>query len=190
MATSTTTFSILSLTLYHTLSARTSLPSPMCVCVCVLGRMDRFRRKTHIFPQCILIVFSPLFSFSISGRPEPTVTWFNGTDQLQTAGGIAMGRHVIVNRLEVPQIGRDAYNSTFRCQATNTKMVPAVERAVRLDMLRKCCSCLLCYRTCHFIAFSPLMCMPQRTYNRNECFSEMVRRRTINSVEQTESSLG
>lgn len=81
-----------------------------------------------------------LFS-SYLGRPEPSVTWFNGSDQLQTAGGIAMGRHVIVNRLEIPQIGRVAYNSTFRCQATNTKMVPAVERAVRLDMLRKYCCC-------------------------------------------------
>lgn len=89
----------------------------------------------HFF-QCTVSCFA--FSVLISGRPEPTVTWFNGTDQLQTAGGIAMGRHVIVNRLEVPQIGRDAYNSTFRCQATNTKMVPAVERAVLLDMLCKC----------------------------------------------------
>lgn len=48
-----------------------------------------------------------------------------------------MGRHVIVNRLEVPQVHRDAFNTTFKCQAANTKLVPPAERTVRLDMLRK-----------------------------------------------------
>lgn len=54
-----------------------------------------------------------------------------------------MGRHVIVNRLEVPHVTRDAYNSSLKCQASNTKMVPAVERTVRLDMLCKYMSKLI-----------------------------------------------
>ena len=54
-----------------------------------------------------------------------------------------MGRHVIVNRLEIPHLTRDAYNSTLRCQASNTKLAPPVERIVRLDMLCKyLCVCL------------------------------------------------
>lgn len=48
-----------------------------------------------------------------------------------------MGKHVVVNRLEIPHLTRDAYNSTLRCQASNTKLAPPVERIVRLDMLRK-----------------------------------------------------
>jgi len=70
-------------------------------------------------------------------RPEPSVFWFNGTDSLQSNSGLQTGRHVVVNRLQLWNLTRDAYNSTFRCQATNTKLVPAIERAVRLDMLLK-----------------------------------------------------
>lgn len=73
----------------------------------------------------------------ISGRPEPSVTWFNGSQPVQTTGGIPMGRHVIVNRLEVQHVTRDAFNTTYKCQASNTKLVPPAERTVRLDMLCK-----------------------------------------------------
>lgn len=77
------------------------------------------------------------YSYCLAGKPGPNVTWFNGTEPIQTAGGVAMGRHVIVNRLEIPHLTRDAYNSTLRCQASNTKLAPPVERIVRLDMLCK-----------------------------------------------------
>lgn len=76
-------------------------------------------------------------SLKIVGRPEPMVTWFNGSDPIHTAGGVAMGRHVIVNRLVIPNLSREAYNSTLRCLASNTKLAPPVERIVRIDMLRK-----------------------------------------------------
>ncbi|CAD6994652.1 unnamed protein product [Ceratitis capitata] len=42
------------------------------------------------------------------GRPEPVVTWINGTRQLESGNGVSMGRHVTVNRLEVPNISRSA----------------------------------------------------------------------------------
>ncbi|XP_065359099.1 putative uncharacterized protein DDB_G0282133 [Calliphora vicina] len=71
------------------------------------------------------------------GRPEPVVTWMNGTQQLESGSGVSMGRHVTVNRLEVPHITRSALNNTYRCQASNTKLVPPVERSIRIDMLLK-----------------------------------------------------
>ncbi|XP_061400254.1 synaptogenesis protein syg-2-like, partial [Musca vetustissima] len=71
------------------------------------------------------------------GRPEPIVTWMNGTQQLESGNGVSMGRHVTVNRLEVPRITRSALNNTYRCQASNTKLVPPVERSIRIDMLLK-----------------------------------------------------
>lgn len=78
-----------------------------------------------------------LFNIYFAGRPEPSVTWIKGNSLVQTAGAVSMGRHVSVNRLEVFKVGRDALNTTFKCQASNTKLVPPVERSVRLDMLRK-----------------------------------------------------
>ena len=72
-----------------------------------------------------------------AGRPEPTVSWFNGVESIRTGGGVSMGRHVTVNRLEVLQLSRDVLNNTYKCQASNTKLVPPSERTVRLDMLCK-----------------------------------------------------
>lgn len=93
-------------------------------------------------------LFNCIILFEI-GQPEPTVAWFNGTQAIQTTGAISMARNVIVNRLEVQQVTRDAFNTTYKCQVSNTKLVPPAERLVRLDMLCKyiidnlCCS--LCW---------------------------------------------
>ncbi|XP_055695967.1 uncharacterized protein LOC129797437 isoform X2 [Lutzomyia longipalpis] len=72
-----------------------------------------------------------------SGRPEPSVAWYNGVMPLSTGTGVSMGRHVTVNRLEMNHVTRDALNSTYKCQASNTKLVPPAERSVRLEMLLK-----------------------------------------------------
>ncbi|XP_055627743.1 uncharacterized protein LOC129769468 [Toxorhynchites rutilus septentrionalis] len=71
------------------------------------------------------------------GRPEPTVTWLNGDEVMQTGGGVSMGRHVTVNRLEIHKIARSALNNTYKCQASNTILVPPAERSVRVEMLLK-----------------------------------------------------
>ncbi|CAD7090616.1 unnamed protein product, partial [Hermetia illucens] len=70
-------------------------------------------------------------------RPEPVVTWFNGSQPLQIGNGVLMGRHVTVNRLEVHQLTRDALNNTYRCEASNTKLAPPSIKTVRLEMLLK-----------------------------------------------------
>lgn len=115
------------------------------------------RYSVYFFQQLLLIFFflSILFDY-FSGRPEPIVSWFNGTEPIQTNGGVAMGRHVIVNRLEIPHLTRAAYNSTLRCQASNTKLAPPVERTVRLDML---CKWYLFIQNCIY-----KMCMNSKIY--------------------------
>ncbi|XP_049303041.1 uncharacterized protein LOC105233944 isoform X1 [Bactrocera dorsalis] len=69
------------------------------------------------------------------GRPDPIVNWFNGTQKLNTGDGESMGRHVTTNRLEVLNIPRSALNITYRCRAFNTKLVPPIERSIRIEML-------------------------------------------------------
>ncbi|XP_049786342.1 hemicentin-2-like [Schistocerca cancellata] len=68
------------------------------------------------------------------GRPPPTVSWF--VDDRLTEGQLqAVGRHVVVNRLEVPRVSRQQLNTAFKCQASNTKLVLPQEKTVRLDLL-------------------------------------------------------
>lgn len=86
----------------------------------------------------VVIIKQHFPCFYSTGRPEPTVTWLNGDEIMQTGGGISMGRHVTVNRLEIPKMTRSALNNTYKCQASNTKLVPPAERSIRVDMLRKC----------------------------------------------------
>lgn len=43
----------------------------------------------------------------------------------------------MVNKLTVRHLTREQLNSTFKCQASNTKLMTPVEKAVRLELLRK-----------------------------------------------------
>lgn len=49
----------------------------------------------------------------------------------------AIGGNVIVNRLEVPGVKREHLNSSYKCQASNTKLMMPVEKTVRLELLCK-----------------------------------------------------
>lgn len=78
-------------------------------------------------------------SFFFAGRPIPTVTWFVN-DRIVEGQIESIGHHVIVNRLEVARVRRQHLNSTYKCQASNTKLMMPAEKLVRLELLRKCCS--------------------------------------------------
>nr|CAH7737718.1 unnamed protein product [Callosobruchus chinensis] len=70
------------------------------------------------------------------GRPPPTVSWF--ANERMVSGHVeAIGNHVTVNRLEVSAITRQQLNSTYKCQASNTKLMMPVEKTVRLELLLK-----------------------------------------------------
>ncbi|XP_018321411.1 hemicentin-1 isoform X2 [Agrilus planipennis] len=68
------------------------------------------------------------------GRPPPAVNWFVN-DQIRKGHFEAIGNNVMINRLEMRQVKREDLNSTFRCQASNTKLVMPAEKTVQLDML-------------------------------------------------------
>ncbi|XP_045537791.1 hemicentin-2 [Papilio machaon] len=69
------------------------------------------------------------------GRPEPTVSWLiNGTIEPKYIG-VKTDTHVVVNRLEIQKLQRDDLNTTFKCRATNTHLVPPQEKTVRLEMI-------------------------------------------------------
>lgn len=47
------------------------------------------------------------------------------------------GTNVIVNKLEVRHVKRHQLNSTFKCQASNTKLMQPAEKTIRLELFCK-----------------------------------------------------
>lgn len=95
-----------------------------------------FNQKINVTnKQFKLTESNKFFKYQLIGRPEPNVTWYNGAQAVQTNGAVSTSRHITVNRLEINHVKRDALNSTYVCQASNTKLVPPAERAVRVEML-------------------------------------------------------
>lgn len=77
-----------------------------------------------------------ILSYFVIGRPVPTVSWFVN-DRIVEGQLDQIGHHVIVNRLEVPRVRRQHLNSTYKCQASNTKLMMPAEKMVRLELLCK-----------------------------------------------------
>lgn len=72
-----------------------------------------------------------------SGKPLPTVSWF--VNERLVDGRVDTNDHrVTVNKLEIPRVQRIHLNSTYKCQASNTNLVLPTQKAVRLELIRKC----------------------------------------------------
>jgi hypothetical protein len=48
--------------------------------------------------------------------------------------------HVVTNRLDVSSVTREHLNTTYKCQASNTKLRTPVEKTVRLELYREYCN--------------------------------------------------
>ncbi|XP_054262781.1 synaptogenesis protein syg-2-like isoform X2 [Macrosteles quadrilineatus] len=87
------------------------------------------------------------------GNPAPTVSWFIN-DKIVTDGKVErVGENVIVNRLEVAKLRRDQLNTTFKCQASNTKLMQPTEKTVRLEMFLKPVSASIITKPVELVAY-------------------------------------
>lgn len=77
------------------------------------------------------------YYFSHAGRPAPTVMWLIDDVPAPQYIGEKTDTHVVVNRLEVPEVKRKHLNTTYKCRATNTNLVSPQEKTVRLEMNRE-----------------------------------------------------
>ncbi|XP_057664801.1 hemicentin-1-like isoform X2 [Diorhabda carinulata] len=68
------------------------------------------------------------------GRPTPTVSWFMN-ERLIEGHVEEIGNHMMVNKLKISGVTRDHLNSTYKCQASNTKLMMPSEKTVRLELL-------------------------------------------------------
>lgn len=48
------------------------------------------------------------------------------------------GRNIVVSKLRIPQLRREHRNTTYKCRASNTNLIPPLEKTVLLDVYREC----------------------------------------------------
>ncbi|KAF4528136.1 hypothetical protein B566_EDAN011152, partial [Ephemera danica] len=73
----------------------------------------------------------------LTGKPPPTVSWFVNDklqDNLIPLEEEQRSSGIIVNRLSLHDVRRRHLHNTFKCQASNTKLMLPTERTVRLDL--------------------------------------------------------
>lgn len=70
------------------------------------------------------------------GKPTPVVSWMvNGKE---VDGRLEeFGQNIVVSKLTVPQLRREHRNTTYKCQASNTHLIPPLEKTVVLDVYRE-----------------------------------------------------
>ncbi|XP_008195943.1 hemicentin-2 isoform X1 [Tribolium castaneum] len=85
------------------------------------------------------------------GRPTPTVSWFMN-ERLVEGDVEAIGDTLMVNRLAVKAVRREHLNSTYKCQASNTKLMMPAEKTVRLELLLRPLSVVIPYKPRQMVA--------------------------------------
>ncbi|KAJ3648200.1 hypothetical protein Zmor_020021 [Zophobas morio] len=85
------------------------------------------------------------------GRPSPTVSWFVN-DRLVEGHVEAIGDTLMVNRLSVNAVRREHLNSSYKCQASNTKLMMPAEKTVRLELLLRPLSVIIPHKPHQMVA--------------------------------------
>lgn len=65
------------------------------------------------------------------------MSWFVNDKLVDGLLETASHHIVVVNRLEVSHVTREHLNTTYKCQASNTKLMLPTEKTVRLELYRK-----------------------------------------------------
>ncbi|XP_066249779.1 protein turtle homolog A-like [Euwallacea similis] len=89
------------------------------------------------------------------GSPSPTVSWFVNERLVDGQVG-PMDSNVIVNKLEIKKLTRNQLNSTFKCQASNTKLMMPTEQTVRLDLMLRPLSVTIPDKPRQIVAHEPV----------------------------------
>lgn len=75
------------------------------------------------------------FFFSNAGKPTPVVSWLVNEKEIDSRLE-EIGRNIVVSKLRIPQLRREHRNTTYKCRAANTNLIPPLEKTVLLDVYR------------------------------------------------------
>ncbi|XP_014477343.1 PREDICTED: nephrin-like [Dinoponera quadriceps] len=70
------------------------------------------------------------------GKPTPVVSWLVNGEEVD--GRLEeFGQNIVVSKLTVPQLRREHRDTTYKCRAANTHLIPPLEKTVILDVYLK-----------------------------------------------------
>ncbi|XP_020289986.1 nephrin-like isoform X2 [Pseudomyrmex gracilis] len=71
------------------------------------------------------------------GKPTPEVNWLVNGKEVDGRLEESFSQNVVVSKLTVPQLRREHRNTTYKCRASNTHLIPPLEKTVILDVYLK-----------------------------------------------------
>lgn len=74
-------------------------------------------------------------SFLCTGKPTPVVSWLVNEKEVESRLE-EIEQNIVVSKLRIPQLRREHRNTTYKCRASNTNLIPALEKTVLLDVYR------------------------------------------------------
>ncbi|XP_078035253.1 sidestep III isoform X2 [Augochlora pura] len=70
------------------------------------------------------------------GKPTPVVTWLVNEKEVDSITE-ETEENIVVSKLRIPQLRREHRNTTYKCRASNTNLIPPLEKTVLLEVLLK-----------------------------------------------------
>lgn len=74
--------------------------------------------------------------FKYPGKPTPVVSWLVNEKEVDSKLE-EIGKNLVVSKLTVPQLRREHRNTTYKCRAWSTNLIPPLEKSILLDVYRK-----------------------------------------------------
>ncbi|XP_058808984.1 hemicentin-2-like [Phymastichus coffea] len=71
------------------------------------------------------------------GKPAPQLGWLANDKEVAASLSEEPANNIVVGKLLVHQLRRDHLNTTYKCRASNTNLVPPLEKSVLLDVYLK-----------------------------------------------------
>ncbi|KAG6801022.1 hemicentin-2 [Apis mellifera caucasica] len=70
------------------------------------------------------------------GKPTPVVSWLVNEKEVDSKLE-EIGKNLVVSKLTIPQLRREHRNTTYKCRAWSTNLIPPLEKSILLDVYLK-----------------------------------------------------